>query len=601
MTSRIPDWAVRHLPFLLWLPSYRMSFLKADSVAAITGATLVLPQGIAFAAIAGLPPEYGFYTAIIPPIIAALFGSSWHLVSGPTTAISALVFGALSGSLTPGSAEFIQAAITLTLLVGLFQLAFGLARLGALVDFVSHSVMTGFTAGAAILIGLSQIRHVLGIDLPRPEHFVEFVVGLAQNIGGANLYSVIIATVSLALAVGIRIVWPKAPNYLLALAGASLLSMAIGALGKGVQAVGSIPSVVPTFGMPQVSFEAFSDLAPSALAIAIVGLLEAVTIARSITIRSNQALDANREFVGQGLSNTVGSFFHCYASSGSFTRSGVNYEAGAKTPMAAILAALFLFLILLFVAPWFAYVPIPAMAGVIMLVAWKLIDFRAIRHIFSTSRSEAVIATATFCATLFINLEFAIYVGVFLSLLIFLNKTARPFIGIGAPDPSTPNGTVKNAALNNLAECPQLIICRIDGVFYFGSVEFVRRWFRRMEIERADQKHMLFIVIGVGDIDMSAAEVMIEEAARRKARGGSFHVQTKTPSTIKHLVEFHVDEALSTAHIHEDKGEAISEIFPMLDPSVCATCSRRIFKECAGMPAPLEEPKPDTGSRGLIR
>lgn len=580
---------IRYLPFLLWIRSYRLTYLKADTVAAITGATLVLPQGIAFAAIAGLPPEYGFFTAMIPPIIAALFGSSWHLVSGPTTAISALVFGALSGSLAPGSAEFIQAAITLTLIVGVFQLAFGLARLGALVDFVSHSVMIGFTAGAAILIGLSQIRHVLGIDLPRPEHFAEFVVGTAQGIGSANLYAVGIAGVSLALAIGVRWVWPKAPNYLIALLGASVVSVWINAVDKGVKTVGSIPSVVPQFGMPNVSFEAISDLAPSALAIAIVGLLEAVSIARAISIRSNQALDANREFVGQGLSNTVGSFFHCYAASGSFTRSGVNYEAGAKTPMAAILAAVFLLLTLLFVAPWFAYVPIPAMAGVIILVAWKLVDFRAIRHIIGTSRAETSIALATFGATLFIDLEFAIYVGVFLSLVIFLNKTSRPHIGIGAPDPSTPNRTVKNAALNNLAECPQLIICRIDGVFYFGSVEYVRRWFRRTEVERAHQKHMLFIVIGVGDIDMSAAEVMIEEAARRQANGGSFHVQTKTPSTIKRLVDFHVDEALSTSHIHPSKGEAISEIFPLLDPSVCATCKHRIFRECAGMPAPLQK------------
>lgn len=571
---------IGHLPFHDWLPKTSLKTLRADAVAALTGATIVLPQGVAFAAIAGLPPEYGFYTAMITPVVAALLGSSWHLVSGPTTAISALVFGALAGGLEPGSPAFIQAAISLTLLVGLFQLALGLARMGALVDFVSHSVMVGFTAGAAILIALSQVKHALGISLPRPEHFGDFAAALIDRVVDLNWHSASIAAVALATAIACRRFAPKLPNYLIALLVASLLSLAVGAIDAGVAVVGEIPSVTPSFGIPEMSLDLMRDLAPSALAIALVGLLEAVSIARAIAIKSEQQINANQEFVGQGVSNAVGSLFHCYAASGSFTRSGVNYEAGAKTPMAAVMAAGFLFVILLFVAPWFAFVPIPAMAGVIMLVAWRLIDFKALRHIVVSSRSETAIAGVTFASTLFVDLEFAIYIGVFLSLLIFLKKTARPFIGIGAPDPKTASRIFRHAEMFNLTECPQLIIARLDGPFYFGSVEYVRRRLREIERDRPDQKHMLFIVKGVGEIDMPAADLLIEEAERRRKRGGSFHVQTKTPTTITRLDKFRVSDALSTAHVHISKSEAIAEIVPQLDKSICATCQARIFREC---------------------
>lgn len=572
-------------PFLSWKHMVTRETLKHDAIAGLTGATIVLPQGVAFAAIAGLPPEYGFYSAMITPIVAALFGSSWHVISGPTTAISALVFGALSGAFEPGTGQWISAAITLTFLVGIFQLALGLARLGALVDFVSHSVMVGFMAGAASLVALSQVDNALGIDLPRPDDIVGFVFALYEKVWETDWRSFTIAFISLATAVVFKRYLPKWPNYLLALLIGSLAGLALQAKENGVALIGAIPSVFPSFVVPSFNVNLLGDLAPAAFAIALVGLLEAVSIARAVAIKSGQDLDGNQEFIGQGLSNTVGSFFQCYAASGSFTRSGVNYEAGAKTPIAAIMAAVFLLLILLLVAPYFAYVPIPAMAGVIILVAWKLIDFRELLHIIRTSRAETSIAVITFLSTLFIDLEFAIYVGVMLSFLIFLNKSAHPFIGIGAPDPNTKHRVFRSAETHGLTECPQLSFVRMDGPFYFGSVEHVRRKFREIERKRAHQKHMLFMVKGVGEIDLPAAELLIEEARRRKRRGGSFHVQAKQVAAIERLNRFHVSEALSTEHVHTSKGDAIAEIVPTLDQSICATCTARIFRECPEPPA----------------
>lgn len=587
----------RLLPFLRWRHKVSAKTLRHDAFAALTGATIVLPQGVAFAAIAGLPPQYGFYSAMITPVIAALFGSSWHVVSGPTTAISALVFGALAGSLDPGTPAYIQAAITLTFLVGIFQLALGLARMGALVDFVSHSVMVGFMAGAASLVALSQVDNALGISLPPPpDDIIAFAAGIIERAVDTEWRSLLIAATALAVGVICKKFLRRWPNYLLALLAGSLLSIALDGQANGVTVIGAIPSVFPEFQSPKFNIALMGDLAPAAFAIALVGLLEAVSIARAIAIKSGQDLDGNQEFIGQGLSNTVGSFFQCYAASGSFTRSGVNYEAGAETPLAAVMAAAFLFLILLFVAPLFAFVPIPAMAGVIILVAWKLIDFREVWHIMRTSRSETSIALITFLSTLFIDLEFAIYVGVLLSFLIFLNKSAHPFLGIGAPDPNTKHRMFRAAETHGLTECPQLVFVRMDGPFYFGSVEHVRRKFREIERKRASQKHMLFMVKGVGEMDLPAAELMIEEARRRKRRGGSFHVQAKAVSAIKRLNRFHVADALSTEHVHTSKGDAIAEIVPTLDQSICATCTARIFRECPPPPAMHESAAPQLES-----
>lgn len=572
-----------------WLGLVNKQSLRADLIAGLTGATLVLPQGVAFAAIAGLPPEYGFYTAIVTAIVAAVFGSSLHAVSGPTTAISALVFVSLVGSFTPGTDSYIAAAITLAFLVGVYQLVLGVARLGGLVDFVSHSVMTGFMTGAALLIALSQVRHALGVEIPRPDELVEFTVGLYEQFPSINPYSLGIAALAFVIGVGVKKWKPLWPNYLIALTIATGVSIYLSGLDANVATVGAIESVTPSFILPDFTLSSLRDLSSAAIAIAMVGLLEAMSVSRAIGLKSGQMVDSNREFLGQGASNVVGSFFQCYPGSASFTRSGVNYDAGAQTPLSAVFAAVFLFLILLLVAPWFAYVPIPAMAGVIILVAWRLVDIKEIKHIFTTSLSETVIAGVTFFSALLINLEFAIYAGVLLSLGLFLNSTSKPSILVGVPDPDSKRRVFKPAGQDQVDECPQLVIARLDGPLYFGSVEYLRRQFRRFEIERKDQLHMIFIVKGIGEIDMPGADLLIEEAQRRQKRGGTFHLQTKTPKMISKLARYKVIRELSREYIHLSKGDAIAEIVPTLDKSICATCHKRIFFECEAQPKPVPE------------
>lgn len=579
-----------------WLDRVEPAALRHDLFAGLTGATVVLPQGIAFAAIAGLPPVYGFFTAMVPTIVAALAGSSWHAVSGPTTAISLMVFAALSALHAPGTDAYVAAAITLALIAGLFQLGFALAKMGMLVDFVSHSVMVGFIAAAALVIVVSQAPTALGVVAERSADFPHAVMGIFGALNAANPHALVIALATMAIASTVRLLRPAWPNYLIALAIVTAGFLALGWQKYGIQGVGGGFQVLPVPSLPRVDLAAVQTLAPPALAIAIVGLLEAASVGRALALRSGQPFQNNREFFGQGLSNIAGSLFQSYPSSASFTRSGLNYEAGAKTPLAAIFATLFLITILLLVAPVFAHVPIPAIAGIIILVALRLVSIREILHIMRGSHAEAVIISATFLSALLISLEFSILIGVLLSLALFLKKTAQPRLSIGAPDPSTPTRMFRNAEEFRLRECPQLVILRINGPLYFGSVEFIRREFRRISAERPGQNRMLFIVKGVGEIDLPGAELMVEEAERRARAGGSFHLQTRTPRQLEKVARLHVMRKLSRSNIHLSKGQAIAEIVPTLDGSVCAQCTARIFFECAGQPCnvpALRDAEPD--------
>lgn len=403
----------------------------------------------------------------------------------------------------------------------------------------------------------------------------------------------VVAAVTLAVAVGVKAVLPGWPNYLIALAAGTGVLAAMGGSGAHVASIGSIDAVIPHFRLPALSGAHVRDLASPAFAIALIGLLEAMSISRGIAMRSGQDIDTNREFVGQGASNIVGSLFNCYPSSASFTRSGINYEAGAETPLSAVFAAMFLFAILIFVSPVFVLVPIPAMAGVIILVACKLIDLRTIRHIPRASPAEASVAGITFFIALFVELEFAIYCGVILSMVVFLDRSSNPFLSIGAPDPSQPRRPFRPALANGLAQCPQPMSVGLDGPLYFGSVDAVRRKFRAFETLYPAQTNMIFVIRGVGQIDLPGAELLIEEAERRRARGGALCIQTKIARTIDHLDRYGVTGHLPAQKIHLSKGDAIAYLVPRLDDTLCATCHARIFAECGAHSSPRVTMPPD--------
>lgn len=553
--------------------------LKDDLIAGITGAIVVLPQGVAFAMIAGMPPVYGLYTAIVTPIIAALFGSSWHLISGPTTAISLVVFAAVSSFAEPGSDEFVQLAFVLTFLAGAFQLGLGLARLGIVTNFVSHTVVIGFTAGAAILIATSQLKHVLGITIPQGEGFLYVWRDIILGIPDTNLYVLGVGLGTLIIAVLMRRVSKKLPHLLIAMILGSILAILLGGEGRGIRFVGKMPAQLPPFDVPNLSAGNIYKLAMNAFAVALLGLIEAVAIGRAIATKTHQRIDGNQEFIGQGLSNLVGSFFSCYAGSGSFTRSGVNHTAGARTPMSAIFAALILAVFLLLVAPLAAYLPMPAMGGVILLVAYNLIDFHHIRGIVKASWKEILVLGVTFFSTLFLELEFAIYVGVLLSLMFYLQRTSQPHVAILAPDPKDPNRHFTNISRKTLTECPQLKIVRIDGSLYYGAVDHVANFLQEVS-ENHPQRYVLIVANGVNFIDITGAEFLVQEAHRWRSRGGGLFIVGLKIVAQDVLAAGSYRDEIGADHFFVTKREAIAAIYERLDAAVCARCEARIFKEC---------------------
>ena len=575
----LPSWARPFAPFLAWLPKVNANTTRADAMAGLTGALVALPQGVAFATIAGMPPEYGLYAGMIPAVIAALFGSSWHLVSGPTTAASIVLFSVLSPHAEPGTAQYVSLALTLTFLVGLIQIGMGMAKLGSLVNFISHSVVTGFTAGAAILIATNQVKHFTGLTIPRGSSFTVTWETLFTHMDDIQTGIFITGLITLLLGILVKRFLPKLPYMIVAMLGGSAVGMALVAFkGFSLPTVGALPASLPPLSAPSLDGESIRAVASGVVAVTLLALTEAVSIARALAARSGQHVDGNQEFIGQGMSNLAGAFFSGYVATGSFNRSGVNYAAGAKTPVAAMLAGIFLLVLVLFVAPWAQYLPNAAMAGILFLVAWGLIDFDEIIHTLKTSKAESFILVATFASTLFLALEEAIIIGVLMSLAIYLSRTAKPNVRVRAPNPHDSKRKFTDAA--HAPQCPQLRFVRVDGSIYFGAVSHLREQIAAQDKAMPSQKHLAIVAHGINFIDKEGADFLAEEAEKRRTMGGSLSLIRVKDTVQEQMAESGALKAIGGAYMFDSKTEAVIELHSRLDATVCKTCKARIFREC---------------------
>lgn len=423
---------MKWIPLWTWAPEWKKpGVVRADLLAGLTGAIVVLPQGLAFATLAGMPPHYGLYAAMVPCILAAIFGSSRIMVTGPANAISLTTMALIAPLAIPESDQYVSLVLTLSLLVGILQIALGVGGAGKWVEKVPHSVIVGFTAGAAVLIINSQVGTMLGLDIARGTSVIDTV-----RLAAAGIQQQLVRVETVGLVVLMLIVlrlWRPlnrwVPSMLVAVVIGSLAAIGIEQLspsGFAFHRVGAIPGALPPLSMPDLRLATIQQLFGPVLVMVLLASTEAMAIGRAMALKSKDRFDANQEFVGQGVANIGGAFFSAFPSSGSFNRSGVNYASNAKTPLSAMSASVFLVLILLFVSPLAMYLPYVAIAALLLAVAWNLIDLRSIRHEIQAGPREWVPMAVTAFATVLISLEWAILLGICVALVARKIPASRP-------------------------------------------------------------------------------------------------------------------------------------------------------------------------------
>jgi len=579
-----------------WVRLVDARTLRADFVAGALGALLVLPQGFAFATLAGLPPQYGLYTAIIPCAIAALFGSSRHVVSGPTNANSLALFATLAPLALVGSPPYIELALTVTVIVGAMQLLIGALRLGTIANFISPAALRGFMSGAAALIALHSLTDLLGLTAPTTHGVLALFEHIARHVGevapaafGVGVFTVVVSML-------VKVWLPRWPYMLTGLIAGTALAFACNRFLSGspaqpgwIAVVGAIPPIWPRFHWPDVDVRVIPDLVGISFALTIVALGQSISIAKAVAERSGQAIDANREFRGQGLSNIVGGFFSSYVSCGSLNRSMPNYEAGAQTPLAAVFASVLLLLLVAASASLLALIPMAAIAGLLLLISWTLLDWQSWAKLWRSSRSDFAIAAATFAATVSIRIEMAILLGTILSLVTYLYRTSKPalrIMGFDSTEPARPF-VVRDHVAAPLGECPQLKMVRMEGEVYFGAVPWVAEQLRDLRAPRDAPRHLLIMAKSMNFIDLPAADMWRNELQARRAAGGDLYFHRPRAPVMQLWQKLGFIAELGVDHIFPAKRVAIETIFQRLDRGLCAHCTVRVFEECHALPPPV--------------
>lgn len=496
----------KYLPILAWLPNYKRGDLRGDLFAGITVGVMLIPQGMAYALIAGLPPVYGLYASIVPQIIYAFFGTSRQLSVGPVAMDSLLVAAGVSLLATEGSDAYIAFAIMLALFMGIFQITLGVLRLGFITNLLSKPVISGFTSAAAIIIGFNQIKYLLGVEVVKSNRIYEVVINSFSQIGNTHLLTLILGIAGMIIIKLSKRLHKNIPGALVAVVFGTVAISLMGAEYSGVSIVREIPQGLPDFVLPKITLEKVVQLAPLALTISVVAFMEAFSVAKAIEAkRHSYKVLPNQELVGLGAANLIGALFQAYPVTGGFSRSAVNDQAGANTPLAAIFSAVLVGLTLIFLTPLFYYLPHTILAAIIMMAVSNLFDFTYAKKLFFESRREFFILLATFIVTLNIGMVQGIVSGVILSLLLFLYQAAYPHIAIlGKIKGHSEYRNIKR--FQNLETWDNVIIIRIDAPFSFINIQGIKEYIEEQAKGNAKAKYVVIDASPVNHLDATAAE-----------------------------------------------------------------------------------------------
>ncbi len=499
----------RLIPILEWLPNYKKAHLRGDVLAGLTVGIVLIPQGIAYALIAGLPPIYGLYAALVPQVVYAIFGSSKQVAIGPVAMDSLIVASGVSTMALAGSESYIAIAILLAFVVGTIQFLMGVFRLGFIVNFLSKPVITGFTSAVALTIGFNQFRNLLGVDFLQTDQAHKFFYDFISKVSELNMHTSIIGVIACGIILAFRKINKKIPSALIVVVLGILVMYGLEQQLQDVVIVKDIPVGLPGFEFPSIEFGLIRELLPIAFTLVMVGYLEIISIGKALEAgQDDYRIRPNQELIALGLSNMLGSFFKSYPSTSSFSRSAINAEAGARTGMAALIAAAMVVLTLLFLTPVFYFLPKAVLASIIIVAAFSLVSFKEARFLWRASHFDFWLLIATFFATLFFGIEYGILTGVGLSLIVLIFRTSRPHVTelgkVPGSDFYRNKVRFKEVVIDN-----EVLVFRFDAQLFYANASYFRDTLDDMVAEKGESLQLIVLdAESINRVDSTGVEML---------------------------------------------------------------------------------------------
>ena len=546
------------IPILEWLPNYNTSLFKGDLFAGITVGIVLIPQGIAYALIAGLPPIYGLYCALVPQVMYAIFGSSRQVAIGPVAMDSLIVATGVSTLALVGSENYISIAILLALMVGTIQLIMGIFNLGFIVNFLSKPVITGFTSAVALIIGFNQFRNLLGLDFVQSDQIQIILQGIWLELGNFNYHTATIGLISMIIIIISRRINKKIPNALMVVILGVLLMKYFGNIFINVSIVKDIPSGLPKFGIPEFDFDLIRNLLPIALTLVMVGYLETISIGKSLEAKQDEyRIRPNQELIALGISNMVGSLFKAYPSASSFSRSAINYESGAKTGMAALISVVMVLITLLFLMPLFYYLPKTVLSAIIIVAVFGLVNFKEAGFLWKANQLDFCLMLSTFIATLFLGIEFGIITGVGLSLIVLIFRTSRPYVVELGKVPNS-NFYKNKERFEEVVLDEDVLVFRFDAQLFYANASYFRDRLEQMMDNKGNALKLIVLdAESINRVDSTGVEMLKERILFCQKKGIIFYLAGVKGPVRDDLFKSGILEIISLDHFFMRANQAV--------------------------------------------
>jgi sulfate permease, SulP family len=570
----------RIFPFLHWLKGYGVVEFREDLVAGLTVAVVLIPQSMAYAMVAGLPPVYGLYSAAVTPFVAALWGSLRQLGTGPIAIMSLLVLTTLTPLAEPGSKEFIELSFLLAFMVGILYFAIGLFRLGEIMSFISHSAVKGFTAATALIIIATQLPNLLGITAARHEFILPKLIGIASKVPTTNITTLIVGVVTFCIIYGLQRYKKNWPAALIALVLITIGIVVFELHDTSIAIVGETPRGLPRFHVPMFNLKTVSTLIGPAIVISLVSFAETYSVGKAISAETKQKVDVNQEFIGQGMANLIGSFFQSYPVSGSFSRTAIAYSSGAKTGISSVVASLAVVVTLLFLTPVLAFIPKTALAAMVISAVLTLFHPKEVFNLWKKNRHDGIVAVTVFLLTLVSKPDYALLIGVAMSLMMFLWKTMHPRIVRETRDPELE--MFVNADLSRKPSCPQILQLRSDNSIYFANAKYtIEHLIERLDAHKGPLKYLVLDLQVMGFIDLTGVDELRSLLEDVRSRGAELAL-TDVHLPVKQALETAgFLEEMNPEYLIDNRRKAIAFLFQHLDYDYCkGVCPYELFMEC---------------------